>query len=94
MHGVDRKIPPNAPFHSAETRRKAMEEVMNILGSLNTWLSLANLIAIIVLYQVIERVNTKIKDMNTRISQGERSIDRVAGQVVGVARRMHMKNKK
>jgi hypothetical protein len=91
---VGLRIPPNAPFCTAETRRKRMEEVINILGSLNTWLSYANLAAIIVLYRVIERVNSRIDEVNTRISQGERSIDRVAGQVVSMARRVHMKSKK
>ena len=71
-----------------------MEEVINILGSLNTWLSIANLIAIIMLWQVIQKVASRIDGVERRITQGERSIDRIASQVVALARRLHMKSKK
>ena len=75
---MDRKVPPHAPFHSAETRRKRMEEVINILGS---WLPWANLAAICVVGWSIEGVVKTMRSLQYRISAQDRVIERQSGVI-------------
>ena len=71
-----------------------MQEVINILGSLNAWLMWGNLAAIIVLSYTLRALVARIDRLDDRISRGEKGLDRVAGGLASMAKRVYGKGKK
>lgn len=93
MHGVDLRIPPNASFCTAETRRKTMQEVINILGSLNEWLMWANLAAICMLGWSIQRLAQKIQSIDHDIDYLDRGVERISDVVAKMGKQVYGKKK-
>ncbi len=87
------RIPPNALFCTAETKRKRMQEVINILGSWNTWLPYANLAAICMLGWSIQRLASRIQGIQNDIDVLDRGVERTAAGLAKVAKRVYGKRK-
>tara|TARA_R110000744_G_C19062418_1_gene529116 strand:- start:133 stop:393 length:261 start_codon:yes stop_codon:yes gene_type:complete len=80
-------------FFISKRRRKRMEEVINILGSLNTWLPYANLMAILMIYWGIQSIASRIESIESRIEGVERGLERQAGVLAKLGKRVYSKGK-
>jgi hypothetical protein len=84
---------PKQGFFISKQRRKRMQEVINILGSLNTWLPYANIIAIVMLSWGIQGIASKIQSIEYRIQGVERGLERQSGALAKMAKRVYSKKK-
>tara|TARA_R110001592_G_C12801560_1_gene717023 strand:+ start:226 stop:435 length:210 start_codon:yes stop_codon:yes gene_type:complete len=56
-----------------------MEEVINILGSLNQWLPWANLLAICMVGMHIQSIGSKTRSIEHDIDYLDRGVERISG---------------
>tara|TARA_R110001592_G_scaffold345427_1_gene637281 strand:+ start:198 stop:404 length:207 start_codon:yes stop_codon:yes gene_type:complete len=64
-----------------------MEEVINILGSLNSWLPWANLLAIVMLRWSIQIQGKQIQSIEHDIDYLDRGVERLSGVIAKLMRR-------
>jgi len=71
-----------------------MEEVINILGSLNQWLMWANLAAICVLGWSIQRLAQKVQSIEHDIDYIDRGVERQSTIIAKMGKRVYGRKQK